>query len=125
MNDSVRKEINLLRIHATDEEKSRLNIDTFNGGYTDSCIYGQMTGNCCSERAKELIKLCVDMDEVIYNFRAINDGVPKTYERNIKEGVDSIVWTSPLEHLIHDLEGSWSSEEEIESLKQIFRLIKS
>ena len=50
----VRKEINTIKRLATKEEINKLDINTFNPLQTNNCIYGQMTGNCLSLRAKEL-----------------------------------------------------------------------
>jgi len=47
-----------LREHATDKELARLdfvNLDAFNGYH---CVYGQMTGDCFSQRATKLINQC-------------------------------------------------------------------
>ena len=54
----VIKEATNLRIHATKEERDRLNLGTLDGEKTHKCIYGQMTGSCDSNRANELIVLC-------------------------------------------------------------------
>lgn len=51
----VMHEINMLKQHGTAEEIAGLNLDTFWGHSQTSCIYGQMTGNCQSPRAKELM----------------------------------------------------------------------
>lgn len=58
LKDDVRKEAEALRVHATSEELGRLSIDSLNPENMDNCIYGQITGNCHSVRAKELIKEC-------------------------------------------------------------------
>ncbi len=55
-----RKEAELLRIHATPEEIKSLHSADINPDHVHTCIYGQMTGHCHSERAFELIKLCCD-----------------------------------------------------------------
>lgn len=56
----VRHEIEMLREHATDREKSNLDFSEFNPSYSSTCIYGQMTGQCYSVRAEELMDLsCV------------------------------------------------------------------
>ncbi len=47
-----------LRKHATPEELSKLNFDTLVVDNPNGCIYGQMTGDCKSLRAEELINLC-------------------------------------------------------------------
>jgi len=56
----VRHEIDMLKLHATDAEKARLDFDRFDYTSQFRCIYGQLTGNCDSKRAKELMDLaCV------------------------------------------------------------------
>jgi hypothetical protein len=50
----VRVEATHLRDNATKEEKAKLNFDSINAHSADSCIYGQMTGLCNSDRAKHL-----------------------------------------------------------------------
>jgi hypothetical protein len=54
-NEMVSKEINHLRTHATAEEKSKLDFISFDYQDHEHCIYGQMTGDCFSDRAKELM----------------------------------------------------------------------
>lgn len=53
----VMHEINMLKQHATQEEISRLDFRWFSPDSTRNCIYGQMTGDCTSLRAKELMDL--------------------------------------------------------------------
>lgn len=43
-----------LRNNATDEEKNNLDFNRLNACSSINCIYGQMTGDCRSERAYEL-----------------------------------------------------------------------
>lgn len=58
LKEDVRKEAQALRVHATKEERERLSFSTLNPSNIDRCIYGQMTGNCYSERAALLIHDC-------------------------------------------------------------------
>jgi hypothetical protein len=58
LKDDVRKEAEALKIHATKEERGRLDIKTFNPGNYDACIYGQLTESCFSRRAAYLIHNC-------------------------------------------------------------------
>lgn len=51
----VREELDLIKANATKEEISRLDFDTFNYENRGQCIYGQMTGNCFSKRASEIM----------------------------------------------------------------------
>jgi hypothetical protein len=58
LKEDVRKEAEALRVHATKEELAKLNyshLDTTDRRY---CVYGQMTGNCYSQRSAELINNC-------------------------------------------------------------------
>lgn len=54
----VSDEVEKLRIHATEEERNRLDFDSLDSNHTGLCIYGQMTGNCYSKRSHDLLKLC-------------------------------------------------------------------
>ena len=47
-----------LREHATESELNRINLQTFNPECKHTCIYGQMSGNCFSARAINLLKEC-------------------------------------------------------------------
>jgi len=52
----VIKEAKSLRKLATVEERNRLNFQKLDFSSKFECIYGQMTSNCFSKRAKELIE---------------------------------------------------------------------
>jgi hypothetical protein len=58
LKEDVRKEAEALRVHATKEERERLNIMELNPDIITDCIYGQMTGDCYTERACALISKC-------------------------------------------------------------------
>lgn len=47
-----------LKTHTTDEEKKSLNFHFLDEDSSYNCLYGQMTGNCFSKRASELITKC-------------------------------------------------------------------
>lgn len=51
----VAHEVQMLKEHATLEEINKLDFDDFNNHKTNRCIYGQMTGDCRTIRAKELM----------------------------------------------------------------------
>lgn len=56
----VEHEVKMLKQHATLEELSNLGFNYFDPQSPTGCIYGQMTGNCTSIRANELMnKSCV------------------------------------------------------------------
>ena len=50
----VYNEINTIKEKATKREISRLNFNKFEHTNSGQCIYGQMTGDCYSTRAKDL-----------------------------------------------------------------------
>ena len=54
----VTDEIENIKLYATDEEKQKLDFDTFDPDYLTTCIYGQLTGYCESDRAIKLIRKC-------------------------------------------------------------------
>ena len=54
----VKDEAEKLKIHATPEEIGRLNFKNLRHEMTERCIYGQMTGDCYSKRATQLLKKC-------------------------------------------------------------------
>lgn len=56
--DLVVEEAINLKKHATKEELLKLNYSDMSGDSQFSCIYGQMTGDCLSKRAYELIHKC-------------------------------------------------------------------
>ena len=53
--EEVVEEINTIIDKATDEELYKLDEDWLDAGDGERCIYGQMTGDCDSDRAKELM----------------------------------------------------------------------
>lgn len=58
LKEDVRKEAEALRVHATKRELGRLNFQELDVLSKRSCIYGQMTGDCFSNRAANLIYSC-------------------------------------------------------------------
>jgi len=54
----VKQEADNIKVHATQAEKDKLDIDNFSGLFPTTCLYGQLTGNCFSDRATELLNLC-------------------------------------------------------------------
>jgi hypothetical protein len=78
LKEDVRKEAEALRVHATKDERERLNMQDFNGNLQDGCIYGLMTGSCASERAHELIRACCSK-------YIINDGYSPSIMRDRKD----------------------------------------
>lgn len=58
LKEDVRKEAEALRVHATKEERERLDFCKLNPRREDRCIYGQMCQSCHSVRAVSLIQVC-------------------------------------------------------------------
>jgi hypothetical protein len=58
LKDDVCKEAEALRIHATKEERERLDLKRMDPTDPERCYYGLMTGECDSDRASELIQKC-------------------------------------------------------------------
>lgn len=52
----VKEEAKKLKELGKDFELERLSFDNLNPSSKSSCIYGQITGSCFSDRAEELIK---------------------------------------------------------------------
>lgn len=57
LSDVVAEAVNIKQ-NASTEEISKLDLNTIDPESYHSCIYGQMTGNCTSNRAHELIFKC-------------------------------------------------------------------
>ena len=80
----VEHEIRSLKENASPEELYRLNLNSFDPRSQYSCIYGQMTGSCRSQRAKNLMdKSCV---RVLHNIT----GVDSISKKQFKEVSDKI-----------------------------------
>jgi hypothetical protein len=60
MKELAIKEAKKLRKFAKPKEIERLNEFKLNPNNTTQCIYGQMTGDCYSDRSFELIKKCAE-----------------------------------------------------------------
>ncbi len=61
----VRYEVEMLRQHATDDEKENLVFRFFDPDNFQQCIYGLMTGDCRSHRAQELMdKSCIRVMDI-------------------------------------------------------------
>lgn len=63
----VSKEIEGIKKHTTKEQKNKLDFLNFHPDSQYRCIYGQMTGDCYSDEAIELIKKI--KSPCIYTFR--------------------------------------------------------
>lgn len=60
LKEDVRKEAEALKVHATKEELGRLDFESLDPSHADHCVYGQMCGECWSDRAIGLIHLCTE-----------------------------------------------------------------
>lgn len=56
----VKNELDTIKAKATKYEIEKLNFRSFSHNLSNRCIYGQMTGSCYSERAKELMPKTFD-----------------------------------------------------------------
>lgn len=72
LKEDVRKEAEALRIHATKEERERLDIERLHPNIPTECIYGLTTGSCFSERAIELIQNCAPVYYTTRSFTNMN-----------------------------------------------------
>ena len=50
----VKEELDNIKLNATQDEIDSLDFGAFSSEYSQYCIYGQMTGLCDSDRAREL-----------------------------------------------------------------------
>ena len=91
-----------LKLHAKKSELQKLNIYYLNGDNSKTCIYGQMTNHCESERALTLIKKCA--------IRVYNIGINDTFngelngsplEINVKANNRLLHYISPIEKFLY------------------------
>ena len=93
---AVKHEIEMLKTHATKKERNKLILKDFNPLNPTTCIYGQMTDNCFSKRATELISLCTN-----YGFKTLTlSNVNDIKEMKLGRIVGSDLQYTPLEHFI-------------------------
>lgn len=92
----VTKEVELIKVHATKEEKNELNLDYFNPSSPSNCVYGQMAGDCCSSRAHKLIFKCCQKylvnhkpnDEYEFNPEFVLKNMNGTKPKGVKKHAD-------------------------------------
>lgn len=103
----IQEAVNIKK-HASRREVNRLDFDRLNPATITDCIYGQMTGNCYSSRASELIcKSAKRVYKIGLNATTLFDdlklnGKPKPSDR--KSQYDSKFF-SPIEVFIHNNKG--------------------
>jgi len=83
LKEDVRKEAEALRMHATNEERDRLRFDELQPDHRDRCIYGQMTGNCDSDRAIVLISKCAHKYIADYGLAEIKEQGFERIQKNV------------------------------------------
>lgn len=99
----VRTEVKNLKKHATKEELDRLDFKTLVPALFQNCIYGQMTGNCNSARAVELMHLCTKVFIEWNRFHTMKEG---SFDHRIVFGITRGKHT-PLElYLLRSVETS-------------------
>ena len=106
LKEDVRKEAEALRIHATKEERGRLDISDLDPSHARHCIYGQMTGHCDSNRSIELIELCTaryvrDFSLMLIvkdGFNRISDTVNGVTVANLNKKRPTILDTEDVSH---------------------------
>lgn len=91
--EDVAKEARALREHATKDELSNLDFNSFDPDSHKRCIYGQMTDNCQSLRAAELVHACCTRyfhRFAVGSLREVNmDLVKKRVNGEVVEGVQT------------------------------------
>lgn len=94
----VLEEATLLKQFATKEELSELDECTIDPGRVESCIYGQMTGDCYSIRAHELLEKCAirPYSTSLLRYRRTN-----LKENWLKKRSDEGFFFSPIEYYIY------------------------
>lgn len=105
LKDDVLTEANKIKQFATVEERSMLNFETLNPIKRQHCIYGQMTGDCDSVRAIELIEKCaarfVADSSLTYirseGFKRIQEKINGTRVNNLQDKRSS-VWGPHIAH---------------------------
>jgi len=102
MNALVIAEATKLKKNATPEEIADLDFEYLHPSQLDLCVYGQMTGNCFSDRAAELIKLsCKQIFDHNINRKEADAKMGDTYGKlNGKPLDDRSSYWSPIEVFI-------------------------
>ena len=84
LKDLVIKEADNIKKFATKEEIGKLNFETLDPTHLKLCIYGQMTGDCDSDRARYLLNKCTkpySMDIEKDSPRSNSKYFPNTHKR--------------------------------------------
>ena len=105
MQELVKTEASNLRRKATKDEIGNLDFYYLDSSNVTACIYGQMTGDCFSERANKLIVSCA---ERVYRFssKSGKDFNTDVLEKNKINGKPTLEgrdhYFSPIEVFIHN-----------------------
>ena len=105
----AKKEARELKKKATREELDQLDFRSLGPASASRCIYGQMTGDCFSDRASRLIHQCA---ERVYDVRekgmahAALNGKPKEDRQMFR-------YYSPIEIFIHNMQNRENGNNEI------------
>lgn len=126
----VIEEAKNLKKFATTEEINKLDAHTLDADSKFDCVYGKMTGNCFSERAKELIvKSCKKVyatDGYLSDARL--NGSPKGKSRNTEGGrtfgAKTSYW-SPIEVFIYTAKVKQDKDSPAELIKFLKGEIKT
>lgn len=104
----VEAEIRNIKAIATKEELGRLNFETFKPEKPDQCIYGQLTHDCSSERAKEIMsascKRVMDFNLIQNRMIETNTIFGRSYEVKgmdlevMVEGANGVYESQPWNH---------------------------
>lgn len=101
LKEDVRKEAEALRVHATQEERGRLDFETMVPADCNKCIYAQLSGGeFDSNRATELMKLCAPV--------WVQGDVQSLTLINISENFTDFTWT-PIQYYILGAEANNAS----------------
>ena len=121
LKELVKKEATKLKKAATLRERKRLSYLNLNPDSKERCIYGQMTKDCFSIRANELIvQCCEEVLEVTTKSMNLHDLVSKTCKPTLDNNTDTgrtqnescNTWYSPIEIFIsyNELGGGSTSD---------------
>lgn len=89
----VLHEINMLKQHAFKTELKHLNLKWFDFNEPTDCIYGQLTGNCTSNRARKLMSLsCIRVMDVKDGTGSIANRTIRSKEFNVNGVYTGQTW---------------------------------
>ncbi len=120
LKEIVKGEVENIKKYASPEEIVKLDPNHFSSDDPTECIYGQMTGDCRSYRAMELIGLCCEkvMSTEGLNWQILTEcllnGKPVPIEDPSKR---LEMYVSPLESFIHREKYNNAGEKIIHYLK--------